>query len=1307
MSRDYPINGTAGNETPTQASTNASSGTPREIAFIDPSIPDLDAFLRAIRPGVDVSMLSPRANALRQIAKALRGRDNLDAVHIVAHGENGEVCFSSAPLTLDTIDAHAAELKAVGEALDRHGALLLWSCGTGGGERGRAFVEALTQAIGAEVAAARGPVGCSARGGSWDLEVRSGRNSPQAPLSARGMASYAGVLVNDSATAGNDIITQTTGDDTLTVTATAQVGANDFFDGDAGTDTIVLGVAGAGTSIDLSIAGTDATHGFHNYEGITFANTSGTGTATFNAAQFGSGLISNSATITGNTGTQAIVINNASNFSAAGWTFVSWTSGTDTITINGTGSGDTLTGSSQADTINAGAGDDTINGFVGADTVDGGAGVLDTIALTATSADLNSATNARIVNVEVVSAASAGSGVTINLSAQTEGFTITGSGSGDTITAGSNNDTIAGGGGNDTINGFVGADRVDGGAGTDTIVLTATSAGLNSAADIHITTIEAVSAATAGASVAIDLSNQTEGFSITGSSSADTLIGGSGADTIVGFVGADTVDGGGGSDTIALTGTSASLNSASDAQILNVETVSGAGATAPLTINLSNQSEGFTITGTDAVSAGNGGDTITGSAGVDTINGGAGNDTITGGAGADSMIGGIGGDTFIIGAVSDLAAGETIDGTNETTTKDVLQLNSAGTYDFSTVDVTNIDQIHLNQDAAGYNLVLTTSMVSTAWDASGAQSFGTLGISSDVTLTNGVTIDASAVTGSNRITILGNNFGGNDTFIGSAYHDIVSLGAGDDTFNGGKGLDSLNGGAGDDIFYMASGDLDNTVTGFESITGGADTDTIQLTNAATFDFATDVSVGGVEIFNGSSGDDSIRLNATQLAGFTTVDLAGGTNTLNTVASGDISASTLPTISNIATGNLVGSTGNDSVTLTGAQLDAILIGPGTIDLGTGTNDTITLTTTSAELNTLGATDASIQGVEAFTLSGAATINLSGQSEAFTITGSGSADTITGGSGADTINAGNSNDTINGFVGADDVDGGAGTDTIALTATSADLNSATDARITTIEAVSAAGAAAGVTINLSAQTEAFTITGSAFADTLTGGSAGDTFAGFVGADAIDGGAGTDTISLAATSTDLNSATDARITNVEAVSAASAAAGVIIDLSTQAEGFTITGSANADTITGGAGADTINAGNGDDTINGFVGADTVNGGGNTDTIALTATSADLNSATNAQITNVEAVSAAAAAAGVTINLGTQTEAFTITGSDFGDTIAGGIGRRYHQYGAWRRHDQRVCRRRYGRRRGRDRYHRPDRNGGGLEQRHRCADQ
>ena len=106
-------------------------------------------------------------------------------------------------------------------------------------------------------------------------------------------------------------------------------------------------------------------------------------------------------------------------------------------------------------------------------------------------------------------------------------------------------------------------------------------------------------------------------------------------------------------------------------------------------------------------------------------------------------------------------------------------------------------------------------------------------------------------------------------------------------------------------------------------------------------------------------------------------------------------------------NVTGTSGNDfEYTLTGAQLDAIIAGAGTINLGVGT-DTINLTSTSADLNTLGATNASIQGVEAISAATAAagvTIALSAQTEGFTITGSSGADTISGGSGNDNVAGG---------------------------------------------------------------------------------------------------------------------------------------------------------------------------------------------------------------------------------------------------------------------------------------------------------------
>jgi len=191
-------------------------------------------------------------------------------------------------------------------------------------------------------------------------------------------------------------------------------------------------------------------------------------------------------------------------------------------------------------------------------------------------------------------------------------------------------------------------------------------------------------------------------------------------------------------------------------------------------------------------------------------------------------------------------------------------------------------------------------------------------------------------------------FGGSDTLTGGAAADSIF---------GGAGADMLSGGGGNDTFYLANGDFVLS----ESIDGGADADAIVLTNATTVDF-TSGTVINVETLTGSSGNDTVTMSAPQWAGFNTIDLGSGINVLNVVASGDVSAGTTPTVSNVTTGNLTGTSGNDSITLTGAQLDAIIIGGGTINLGAGT-DTINLSSTSADLNTLGATNASIQGVEA--------------------------------------------------------------------------------------------------------------------------------------------------------------------------------------------------------------------------------------------------------------------------------------------------------------------------------------------------------
>ena len=273
-----------------------------------------------------------------------------------------------------------------------------------------------------------------------------------------------------------------------------------------------------------------------------------------------------------------------------------------------------------------------------------------------------------------------------------------------------------------------------------------------------------------------------------------------------------------------------------------------------------------------------------------------------------------------------------------------------------------------------------------------------------------------------------------------------------------------------------------------------------LTAATTVDLTLG-TVSGIETLTGSGGNDTVTMSAALWSGFSTINLGAGTDVLNVVAGGDISALGTPAVGTVETGNLTGTAGTDTVTLSGAQLDAIVIGAGTINLGAGAGDTINLTSTSADLNTLGATNASIAGVEAISAASAATgvtITLTGQTEAFAITGSAQADIITGGTAADTIVGGAGADTLNGGAGNDAVTydgldvsiaGGSNTDTLVVNGTATinlslvDQSSGDTANVTGFENVDASGSNAPV--NLTGDGTANVITGGTGNDTIVGG------------------------------------------------------------------------------------------------------------------------------------------------------------------------------------------------------------------------------
>jgi Ca2+-binding RTX toxin-like protein len=374
-------------------------------------------------------------------------------------------------------------------------------------------------------------------------------------------------------------------------------------------------------------------------------------------------------------------------------------------------------------------------------------------------------------------------------------------------------------------------------------------------------------------------------------------------------------------------------------------------------------------TGNDNISGGAGNDTVDGSTGADTIGGGDGNDQITGGTGVDVLTGGADNDTFLYAAAADLIAATAgadaaIDSVVGGDGNDVVSVAAA-----------------ISIGVAGADSLARITGVETLTQTAGAGS--TVVIASDAALSDFRTINVSAASAANTVTLTGVTVG--VSVLASGSGDTITVGSGADTITGGAGADSITGGDGADSITTGAGqDTVSSGVGNDTIIGGAN-----VTDA-------DLIVGGADT-------DTLTLSGDYTAG----------SALST-------ASTISEVENItvATGHVTSGTArsysiavdNDNNVDTGAAV---------------TTDVLTIDASALkaaeDLNSDGDSTDGNEAAETLTFTAA-----TASSYSVSVTGGAGNDTITGSTLADTIVGGSGNDSITGGAGSDSLDGGAGSD-----------------------------------------------------------------------------------------------------------------------------------------------------------------------------------------------------------------------------------------------------------------------------------------
>jgi hypothetical protein len=146
-----------------------------EIVFVDTSVNNYETLLSGINPNAEVVLLDASRDGLEQMAEVLEGRSGISAIHIISHGDAGQLQLGSASLTFENMQGEFSdELALIGEALGESADILIYGCNFAEGEQGRLAADTLASLTGADVAASTDLSGHSNLGADWDLEHQTG-----------------------------------------------------------------------------------------------------------------------------------------------------------------------------------------------------------------------------------------------------------------------------------------------------------------------------------------------------------------------------------------------------------------------------------------------------------------------------------------------------------------------------------------------------------------------------------------------------------------------------------------------------------------------------------------------------------------------------------------------------------------------------------------------------------------------------------------------------------------------------------------------------------------------------------------------------------------------------------------------------------------------------------------------------------------------------------------------------------------------------------------------------------------------------
>lgn len=114
----------------------------RELVFVDTSTPDYNRLVDDIVAGsgngdaIEVILIDSDSDAIRQISDVLSTRNNIGALHIISHGDDGGIELGASRLDENSLESNATAIAGWASSFAENGDILIYGCNLAATESG-------------------------------------------------------------------------------------------------------------------------------------------------------------------------------------------------------------------------------------------------------------------------------------------------------------------------------------------------------------------------------------------------------------------------------------------------------------------------------------------------------------------------------------------------------------------------------------------------------------------------------------------------------------------------------------------------------------------------------------------------------------------------------------------------------------------------------------------------------------------------------------------------------------------------------------------------------------------------------------------------------------------------------------------------------------------------------------------------------------------------------------------------------------------------------------------------------------------